>query len=55
MALLAWHVEVYYLVLVGVINVEGCLQEIKSEKIIYETYLDVELTALLILNNASQG
>ena len=48
--LLAGHVEVDDLVLVGVVDVESCLSRYKF----ILTYLDVELAGLLVFDDASE-
>lgn len=48
--LLAGHVEVDNLVLVGVVDVESCLSRYKF----ILTYLDVELAGLLVFDDASE-
>ena len=50
-AFLAGHIEVDDLVLVGIVDVEGCL----SRYNIVRTYLDVELTRFLVLNHTSES
>ena len=53
MSLLSRHVEINYLVLVGVVNVEGGLKEALQYQI--RAYLDVQFAGLLILNDRAEG